>query len=426
MLSLLQKSIKTNKTTMKIYKKTPHLLRIIGVLTLVAAVSIQSLLQTTAYAGQITVRSLTLQANGLNGGSKPGAVVNHLFTFTVPTAGSVGSVRFEYCTKAADVGSETCQSPTSMDASTATLTSGTGIDGMSVGTANSNMVLLVRSNTNNVAANTVATFQLSNVTNPQALKADNITPEPNYTFYVRISTYASQDGTGTAVDRGTVTASTAEPIVITGTMPESLVFCTGATVPFFVDISGGLPGITTTIPNCADATPGQILFDKLFSPTATATATSQMAASTNASEGYVITVNGATLMSGVNAISSLATESYPIPGVSQFGLNLKANDDTYFDAPVGTEVSPLPSDSVIGGVTYRGQAATGYDLLNRFRFATGETVANSYNGYTPGAPGATAATDGQIYTVAYIANVPGSQPAGDYSTTLTYICTPTF
>lgn len=33
---------------------------------------------------------------------------------------------------------------------------------------------------------------------------------------------------------------------------------------------------------------------------------------------------------------------------------------------------------------------------------------------------------GQIFTVSYIVNVPGSQPAGNYTTTLTYICTPTF
>ena len=32
----------------------------------------------------------------------------------------------------------------------------------------------------------------------------------------------------------------------------------------------------------------------------------------------------------------------------------------------------------------------------------------------------------QIFTVAYMANVSGSQPAGTYATTLTYVCTATF
>ena len=400
---------------MNIHKKTTPILRALSVFAVIGAITVQTLLQSTAYAGQITVRSLTLQANGLNGGSKPGAAVNHLFTFTVPSTAGIGSVKFDYCTKAADVGAETCQAPTGMNAATATLTSGTGIDGMTVDSATANSVLLRRSNTNSVPAGTIVTFQLSNVTNPQALKADNITPEPNYTFYVRISTYTSQDGTGVPVDRGTVTASTAEPIVLTGTMPESLVFCTGATVPVVA---------STTIPDCANATPGMINFNQLFSPTSTATSMSQMAASTNAGQGYIITVNGSTLQSGSNNIAAMSSTAVPVPGISQFGLNLKANDTTYLAAATGAEVAPLPSESVIGGVTYRGQAATGYDVVNEFRFNSGESVANSYNGYTPGVN--TAATDGQIYTVTYIANVPGSQPAGDYSTTLTYICTPTF
>jgi hypothetical protein len=49
------------------------------------------------------------------------------------------------------------------------------------------------------------------------------------------------------------------------------------------------------------------------------------------------------------------------------------------------------------------------------------TVAQSDNGTGTGAP-----TDSQIFTSTYMVNVSGSQPAGSYTTTLTYICTPTF
>ena len=49
------------------------------------------------------------------------------------------------------------------------------------------------------------------------------------TFFVRISTFNSFDATGSPIDRGTVAASTADPIELSGVMPESLVFCTGAT-----------------------------------------------------------------------------------------------------------------------------------------------------------------------------------------------------
>lgn len=392
------------------------------VFTLIAAVSLQTLLLTPAYADQITVRSLTLQANGLNGGSKPGAVVNHLFTFTLPTAGNVGSIRFEYCTTAADVGALTCQAPPSMDASAASLTSATGINGMSVDSATTNSVLLRHgASPISISANTAATFQLSGVQNPQGKKADAITDEPNYTFFVRISSYASLDGTGTAIDKGTVTASTAAPIVLTGTMPESLVFCTGEQVDFKMDTTQ-IPNVPTTIPDCANATPGNIRFNQLFDPTSTAASTSQMAASTNAGYGYVITVNGTTLTSGGNTISPMAAATIPVTGASQFGLNLKANDTTYFDTPVGEEISPASVDVV--GSNLRGEAFTGYNTVNNFKFVSGEVVADS--GYTAGGPGTPLPSDGQIYTVTYMANVPGSQPAGDYSTTLTYICTPTY
>ena len=48
-------------------------------------------------AAQITARSLTLVGVTGVGGSMPGGNVNHKFTFTLPSASTVGSIRFEYC-----------------------------------------------------------------------------------------------------------------------------------------------------------------------------------------------------------------------------------------------------------------------------------------------------------------------------------------
>lgn len=95
-------------------------------------------------------------------------------------------------------------------------------------------------------------------------------------------------------------------------------------------------------------------------------------------------------------------------------MNLRANTTTTSTPAVGSEASP-----VANGTNFKGQAATGYSTIDSFKFASGDVVANSANG---GAGG----TDAQIFTASYIANVPGSQPAGTYTTTLTYICTPTF
>jgi hypothetical protein len=239
------------------------------------------------------------------------------------------------------------------------------------------------------------TYQLNTVTNPSAVNGE--------TFYVRISTFASTNATGSPIDTGTVAAATNRGIDLSGTMPESLVFCAGATV-----------GLTSSVPDCSTVTTGAVAFNQLFSPTDTATATSQMAASTNAGSGYAITVNGPTLTSGANTISGMGTADVITRGISQFGLNLKANTVATSTVAVGTEIAVASN-----GTNYRGQAITGYNVIDTFKFTSGDTVANSANG---GAGG----SDAQIFTASYVVNVPGSQPAGTYTTTLTYICTPTF
>lgn len=349
----------------------------------------QTLLPNSASAAQITTRSLTLQAGVTDGGSMPGGVVNHFYTFTLPTTGNVGSIRFQYCTLAAGA----CTTPTGLVTTAATLGTETGATGFTMVNTTNGSPYLTRAAAS-VTGPQVVTYRLDGVTNPTTT---------NQTFFVRLATFASTDTTGASTDLGTVTASTATQIILDGTMPESLVFCTGATV-----------GTTAGVPDCATATGGIISFNQLFSPTDTATATSQMAASTNAGFGYIITVNGPTLTSGANTITGMPATALGVRGTSQFGLNLKANTVTTSTPAIGTEVAPAAN-----GTNYRGQAVANYATIDQFRFVTGDTVANSANG---GAGG----TDAQIFTVSYIANVPGSQPAGTYTTTLTYICTPTY
>ncbi len=386
---------------------------------LATVVAAQALLPVpSASADQIVVRSLKLEAadvntGGLNGGSRPSgaspnvnSTANHAFLYTLPStlSTSVGSMLFEYCTTAADVGGATCVAPTDLNTTAATLGSASGIAGLSIVNVSTNSYRLTRAPGSAVAVspNTVVAATVKGITNPSTLG----------TFYVRISTYTSLDNTGGFIDRGTVSASTADPIELSGVMPESLVFCTGATV-----------GLTGGLPDCATATDGIIAFNKLFSPTDTAYSLSQMAASTNAGFGYVITVNGPTLTSGGNTIASMATTGASARGTAQFGMNLVSNPGT---VSTGIDVVTAPftiasadAAPVANAANYRGQPTTDYGTASTFKFLTGDSVAASDNG-SPGA------TDAQIYTVSYIANVPGSQPAGTYSTTLTYICTPTF
>jgi hypothetical protein len=261
-----------------------------------------------------------------------------------------------------------------------------------------------------------ASIELTNVTNPDGTDCTTV----NCTFFVRITTYTSNDGSGTPVDTGTVAAAVNTQIHLTGTMPESLIFCTG----------GKISLNTNSIPDCTTATSGEIKFNQLFSPTSTTYATSQMAASTNAEQGYVITVGGPTLKSGstnkINAIGDTPVDSATTIGSSKFGLNLAADTGAPTFAPDGADsadVTPAPN-----GTNFMGKATanflTGGDAATAkyaFNDQALNTVAKSDNGTGTSGP-----TDSQIFTATYMVNVSGSQPAGTYDTTLTYICTPTF
>jgi hypothetical protein len=366
--------------------------RLIGTSTvalLAISLTLQALLLGTVSASQITLRSLTLQAGIADGGSKPGGTVNHLFSFTIPSTGNVGSIQFLYCTTAAGI----CTTPTGLVTTSATMGTQSGATGFTIVNTTNGSPYITRSAAS-ISSGTAVTYQLLGITNPTTT---------NYTFYTRISTYTSTNTTGGISDSGNVAASTATQIVLTGTMPESLVFCTGANVT-----------TTAGVPDCSTATSGAISFNQLFSPTDTATATSQMAASTNAGSGYTVTANGPTLTSGANTVTAMNSSALGIRGTSQFGLNLKADTTITSTPAIGIEVVPAAN-----GTNYKGQSATGYNTVDNFKFTTGDSVANSANG---GAGG----SDAQIFTIGYIVNVPGSQPAGTYTTTLTYICTPTF
>jgi hypothetical protein len=374
-----------------------RILLVVGAFLLVLP-TITALFPGHASAATLTPRKLTLQTGGGGGrASESSAVVNHLFSFTVPTTGNVGSIKFLYCTTPNALNS--CTTPAGLSTTSATLGAETGATGFTMVNTTNGSPYLTRSAAS-IAATTAVTYRLDGVTNPDNTTCfGGTTPQSNNcTFYVRISTYASTDTTGAQTDSGTVAASTVTQIVLTGYMPESLVFCTGGSI-----------STTASVPDCSTATSGAVSFPD-FSPTATSVTTSQMAASTNAGSGYVVTMNGATMTSGSNTITAMNASVASVVGTSQFGMNLVDNATPN----VGINVAPA-----VNGTNYKGTPSTGYGTADNFKFTTGDQIAASDSG---GAGG----TDAQIFTNAYIVNVPGSQPAGTYTTTLTYICTPTF
>ena len=375
--------------------------------------SLSAMLQPSkVFAGELEPRSWLLESTTTTGGSDPGGTVNYLFNFTVPTLNTtITGIQFQFC----EVADGTCgnlNTDYAFSTTTSTLGAGTSasLSGFTLTNTTQGTPYISSATGYDPTTNAQAAFavEIDHVVNP------NIA---NYTFYARITTWqggAPGAGGASVIDSGNVAAATATPIQLNGTMPESLVFCTGATV-----------GMTGGVPDCTTATAGTVTFSQLFSPTYTDTATSQMAASTNAGSGYAITVEGQTLTSGTNTITAIgAAATSPVKGTSQFGMNLVLNTTATANPAPGAAIAPA-SD----GSNYFALPTTNYATADKYAFVastsstvTPTTVATS--GYPTGSP--TVGTDAQIYTATYIVNVPGRQPAGTYTTTLTYVCTATF
>lgn len=355
---------------MKILQRTRKSLQLLAFGVAIFGLTLSWLSPMTAEAAQITSRKVTLSTSSP---AASAATTTYTLNFTVPSATVVKSFSATAC----DAASGSCVTPTGFSVASSAISQPTNLgdaSGWTVSTATAGSLRLSKSG--NVAAPTGAqTVVFSNVQNPTTA---------NTTFYLRLTTYSDATWT-TPIDTGVVAASTSNLIQLTGVMDESLVFCTGTSI---------------TGTNCATATGTSVDFGT-FSSTATRSGTSVMAASTNGQAGYAITVNGATLTSGANTISALGSPTASSIGSSQFGLNIRDNATPN----VGAE----PSGA--SGTSY----GSGYGTADSYKFVTGDSVISRAN-----------QGDATAFTVSYIVNVPGSQPAGTYTATMTYICTATF
>lgn len=382
-------------------KQIPFLVPIVGLLGGMVLATIPTF--GTYAAETITNRTLTLSSSSPNDSN---ATTTYTFTFTVAnTSTAIQSIGIQIC-GAAD---GTCTAP---DPGT-----GGGFSNASAGLASQPTGLGAASGwtmrSSPPTTNELDIVNASNATNPsgsQTIVFNNVQnpTKANEAFYARITTYS--DSFTTTIDNGVVAASTANPIVLTGTMPESLIFCAGKSI-----------SETNGVPDCSSATSGDVNFNQAFSPSSTSYATSQMAASTNAGSGYVITVSGTTLTSGGNSIPAMPTTGTSAVGTGQFGMNLAldtaANSATPAISPQSASVTPT------GGAYQKGEALTGFDVGG-----DATTAQYTYNdaGLNNVADSTNSATDPQIFTATYIVNVAGHQAAGTYTATLTYVCTPTF
>lgn len=141
-----------------------------------------------------------------------------------------------------------------------------------------------------------------------------------------------------------------------------------------------------------------------FSATATATATATFSISNYTSYGYVVQIAGEPPRNGSQVITALPTETSPVAGTKQFGINLVANT-------IPTSVGANPNHGLFGV----GDAAPNYATPNKYRYVSGETIATS-----PASSGVT------TYTMTYMVNVESLMIGGQYTANQTLIVTGTY
>lgn len=301
------------------------------------------------------------------------ATTIHSVGFTVGNlAVPIGSISIEFCSNSPII-DDPCIAPVGMNASTATLDSQQGEIGFSVYSATANKIILGRPAV--LPAGTPNEYVLNNILNPST----------EGSYYAKILTFTSTDGTGSRIEYGGVVFAIVLPITVVTEVPPYLQFCVA------VNITQG---------DCSSA--ANVFIDLgEFSSTTPVKASSKFMTATNAANGYSITLTGTTLTSGNNQIPPLVPGSLSNPGNSQFGINLRANTNP----SVGNDPSS-------GG---SGTVSALYNIPNLFRFQSGDVLVTSPT-----------TSDFQLFTVSYMTNVSTSQAPGYYATTLTYICLANF
>lgn len=324
-------------------------------------------LMAPSFGAQLGERSMQLSSSEVSVAS------TYRLSFAYATPGPVGAIDIQFCSND-PLPQDPCTAPAGFDASGATLSSQTGETGFAIsGATPSNEILLSRAPS--VVTPIDSTYVFDNVINPSSPGS----------YFVRVQTYTSSDTSGTGSDYGGIAFAINNALSITATVPPFLTFCTAVTIQNL---------------NCATANGDYIDFGELSFGQASS-GTSKMLATTNAANGYGVTVQGTTLTSGNNIIAALASNDVSRPGTAQFGFNLRANS------------SPGTGSDPAGPGLAMPQPA--YNQPDFYRFASGDTIiANA------------GPDDVRLYTATYIANVPKTQAAGVYVSTLTYICLANF
>lgn len=320
-----------------------------------------------AAATRLQDRSLFMQS------ALPGATTTWTVSFQYVSPPAIGSVDMQFCQD--PIPYDPCVAPAGLDVSHATLSSQTGETGFSISTQTPNHIILSRPAS--VVTNPISSYTFKNMVNPSG---------SDQSFAIRLQTHMSTDATGPQVDFGSVDGQVTNAIVIETQVPPMLIFCAAQQVE----------------DNCAGTNDTYYSYMGDLSPTSTLTAQSQMAVGTNASQGFVITVDGSSPATGTSVIPASTTPTISTQGTNQFGINLVANNDpTIGNDPEGIWANAIPT--------------VDYGQANKYMFKPGDVIASSPN-----------VSLMRKFTVSYVLNSSKDLRAGVYTTTITYIASGRF
>lgn len=345
--------------------------RIIGVsfaLFLAVILTVQWLLP--SYRGVTDAAKLSSRRVEVNN-PLPSVITSYDFSFTIVTAGNLGSISFQFCGND-PIPSQPCVPPTGFDASSAILSSQSGETGFTIHPSSTANHIIVSRVPTNATIQTVD-YLFDNIT----------TPSVAGTSYVRVATYASDDATGPTTDEGGIAYPIVDALTVSSEVPQFLEFCVGVTITGY---------------NCGAANGHTIDFGE-FSTKKPSTGSSEFMAITNAPSGYNVSINGPPPTSGNDVIAAASGVSQA--GKSQFGVNLRANSNP----TIGTDPQGPGTATPIGA----------YGTTNQFQYHSGDVLVSS-----------TTEDNYRKFTTSYIVNISGKQPPGVYATTMYFICLANF
>ena len=309
-----------------------------------------------------------------NSSSIPSAQVTQTIGFTMNSFSTVGSIQIEQCTNYPYIGTM-CTPPAGLSLSSVVLDSQTGNTGFTFDIINSTSNKIILTRVPSPVTADPNTYVFKSITNPSA---------NNQTVFIRISAYASTDATGDIVESGGVAYSTQGAFSVGAFVPPFLTFCAAVTVT----------------QNCSASTGTFLSLGELLS-TETKAVSSQFSGATNDPNGFSVYILGQTMTAGNQVISQIDNPTASLVGVSQFGINLRANTNPAIGA-----------NSTGNGTSV---VSPNYNIANQFVFKNGDKLTSS-----------SLSTEFNLQTVSYIVNVSKKQAPGFYATTVTYLAVAAF